>query len=55
MHLTVQTDAKTFEMPLQPGAAGAAPVHKEIAGYTFDVLGLDPAGDGPHAAAQAVA
>jgi hypothetical protein len=41
MHLAVQTDAKTFEMPIQPGAK---PVHKEIGGYTFDVRGLDPAG-----------
>jgi hypothetical protein len=43
MHLTVQTDAKTFEMPIQPGAKA---VHKEIGGYSFDVLGLDAAGDG---------
>jgi hypothetical protein len=43
MHLTIQTDAKTFELPLRPGMPA---VHKEVGGYTFDVLGLDAAGDG---------
>jgi hypothetical protein len=52
MHLAVQTEAKTFEMPVGVGVGGGGmPVHKEIAGYTFDVLGLDgvaaaAAGDG---------
>jgi hypothetical protein len=42
MHLKVQTDAKLYELPIHPGAK---PVHREIGGYTFDVLGLD-AGEG---------
>jgi hypothetical protein len=43
MHLTVQTEAKTFELPIQ---TGDKPGRKELAGYTFDLLGLDAAGDG---------
>jgi hypothetical protein len=39
----VQTDATTLDLPTKPGIA---PIHREVAGYTVDVHGMDHVGDG---------